>query len=1064
MIYLYPSNRLENLSVLLHEVLKASNQGIFEPQTILASNNGMEDWIKLELARQRGISMNLKFQKPQAFFWDTMSTILARPLQLNSELYSREVLRWRILKHLKSRETLELSQFQELVHYIFDQTTSEEQEQRKWDISSNLADQFEQIMIFRPDWIRSWERESTPHWQALLWKTLQREHPDHFLNLFDSFRSALESRNHLLPDSFCLFGFSSLPPHWLHILKLLGEHSDIHIFFLNPCREYWGDLYRNDPHRGYDSNATSTSTELNQPLLAFLGKQGQEFLSQLQDHAHQEIPSFDEPPSDGPSLQLLQHDLLTLRDSRQFPRIKNFERDDSLIVTSSHNPLREVQTLHDWLLDKLNRSPDLYPHDIAIMCPEIETYAPFVHAVFNTSKQEWNRGQPSLPCSISDQRLGQIQPAIRQILKLLDLKNSRMKVSTILDLLKFSAIARNWGFQAEDIEKLTLWVQNAGIHWGLDQAHKSESLEFDIETDMFTWQQGLKRLLLGYAYEDEDALFQDQLLLHDVEGQDALLLGKLITFIDALKDHRQLQSQMRTVPEWREYSENMVTTFFNVEGSGVASLEALFDGMRKLVYQTQIAGYSEKIHCLEWKVRLESNLEPSGTGPFIGGSITFCSLIPMRSIPFKIIAVLGLNQDQYPRKRPVSDFDLLAADKRRVGDRNRTDDDCYLFLEAVISARQSLYLSYQGRDPKTNDTLEPSTVLTELMDYLKDAYGWDKNGMLRQASLQPFHPNNYRGQSRSFDPIWFRHIKPQNDRNNLICLDSSQLQEVDLDEVITFFNHPLKHFAQSRLGLFFRDPQPKELLDLEPFCPTHLQRYQFQNEWVQLKLNGKPTEHLIQKSLLSGQYPESKLSKQTLEAWRGPADTIADLLSKPQFQSFMVQAHYNWNGSTVHGQAYRSGGEFLFWRLGRAREKDLLNVWIHHLFFHLSAQSNRDTVPLPSRFIFLDPKTEKPTSILFHALPQVEATWSHLMGLWQEGLISPLFLFPELGQEALSQKRIQTLWDGNPFQKGMSGWQEDPYIRYFFSAAPICDDTMKQRVDAIWSPISEAMEGQNLDV
>lgn len=80
----------------------------------------------------------------------------------------------------------------------------------------------------------------------------------------------------------------------------------------------------------------------------------------------------------------------------------------------------------------------------------------------------------------------------------------------------------------------------------------------------------------------------------------------------------------------------------------------------------------------------------------------------MRSLPFKVICLLGLNDGDFPRNTKAAVFDLVAKHPAK-GDRARRDDDRYLFLEALISAREILYLSYIGRDIRKDEELAPSS-------------------------------------------------------------------------------------------------------------------------------------------------------------------------------------------------------------------------------------------------------------------------------------------------------------------------------------------------------------------
>ena len=92
--------------------------------------------------------------------------------------------------------------------------------------------------------------------------------------------------------------------------------------------------------------------------------------------------------------------------------------------------------------------------------------------------------------------------------------------------------------------------------------------------------------------------------------------------------------------------------------------------------------------------------ETRGAKGFISGRVTFCAMLPMRSIPFKVICIIGLNENTFPRQKSSLEFDLMAKHPVK-GDRNNRDSDRYLFLETLISAKERLILSYVGQSEGT---------------------------------------------------------------------------------------------------------------------------------------------------------------------------------------------------------------------------------------------------------------------------------------------------------------------------------------------------------------------------
>ncbi|MDE4963606.1 exodeoxyribonuclease V subunit gamma, partial [Francisella tularensis] len=82
--------------------------------------------------------------------------------------------------------------------------------------------------------------------------------------------------------------------------------------------------------------------------------------------------------------------------------------------------------------------------------------------------------------------------------------------------------------------------------------------------------------------------------------------------------------------------------------------------------------------------------------------VTFCSMTPIRSVQFRVIAMIGLNNGKFPHQESAISFDLIARIGRKKGDRTKRDDDRYFFLESILSARDNLYISYICRSVNTN--------------------------------------------------------------------------------------------------------------------------------------------------------------------------------------------------------------------------------------------------------------------------------------------------------------------------------------------------------------------------
>lgn len=997
---------MENLLVLLDKIQQVSPLPIFSKDVVIVQNAGMQHWLNMSLAKQRGISMNIDYALPSQFLWKLVRTIASDEDVPDQSPFSREVLAWRIFALLADKSVVNDKDFSAATHYwngsfqtssitpntesldttllnqtlnVPDKFTSNE-ELKRYQLACQMADLFEQYLIFRPSWIDAWEngdfsegfagQDDAPEiakWQGKLWYLLTREQSYNPINLIEQaseqLKSGLLTSEHLkdiLPKRISFFGINIMAPMWLSFVNELSEYIDIHFFHLNPCYAYWGDVITEKQAirsiqqwvEGYDD----ISAAVGNPLLANLGQQGREFMALLQGYSTINIDAFEDIDDSVTSpneshhsqtapkitvLQKVQHDILTLSDARQTPTMK---RDDSIVITSCHSALREVQGLHDWLLHQFNNDSSLTPKDILVMCPQVEQYAPYVNAVFARGWQEFDDKVPPLPCSIADRVSKDSEPVVAAFSDLLTLPDSRFQVSQLLSFLRIPAMQNKFNLSIEDIDKISVWLDNASIHWGLDQQHKKQILKTESATNSFTWQQGLSRLLRGFAFGDHETIYDNQLLLPSVEGNDGELLGQLMLILEQLQLFAINMSKERTALQWKSFLNELINELFDTSDDD--GFIIVTQAIEALIEYCDLAKFEEKIDLLIVRDFLNLHFsEPDPGRQFIVGQVTFCSMLPMRSIPFKVIAILGLNDGLFPRQRQPLSFDLMSVTPPMLGDRSRRGDDRYLFLEAIISARKSLYLSYQGKNIKNNAPKQASLVLKELMEYLELAYGWSLlneakestengissqygeetlDGKLRHLPMQPFSAKNYQGALKSFDNHWlniYLSEQPSSDTTQSIKMpfpdmlekdaDGSFVLHIELAQLISFFNNPAKVFAQTQLNLNL-NIHSLELEDVEPFEFDRLQSYLLREQLIQSYLptqvsqtsqrqdrTAEEIEQEVQQTLtaaaLSGKYPDAVTRDSHFEKFKNESQQFSQ---KIQEQKGVIE-QYEHTGITL---------------------------------------------------------------------------------------------------------------------------------------------------------------------
>ncbi len=561
-----------------------------------------------------------------------------------------------------------------------------------------------------------------------------------------------------LPRRLLVFGISSLPRQSLEVLATLGRWTQILLCVHNPCEHYWADIVADQDllraeHRRQRRRAGMPAAvapeNLHQhahPLLAAWGKQGRDFIGLLDEHDDegardryaarlqaigQRIDLFD--PPQGPAevttlLAQLQDDIRDLRplaESRERWPPVDPARDPSIRFHVAHGPQREVEILHDQLLAALNADHSLTPRDIIVMVPDIDAYAPHIQAVFGLVDLQDPR---YIPFSLADQGRRATDPLLKALEALLALPQSRLAVSDLLDLLEVPALRRRFGITEDELPRLHRWVRGANIRWGLHAAQRA-SLELPEQQEdeaRHTWRFGLRRMLLGYAVGQEAAAWHGIEPFDEIGGLDAALLGPLTRFFAQLDATWRTLREPATVTDWCARLRQLLADFFdagdNGSGEDAFTLLQLETALQDWQEAADAAGLTETLPLSivgeHWLAQLD---ERGLSQRFFAGAVTFATLMPMRAIPFRLVCLLGMNDGDYPRQRKPLDFDLMGQDYR-PGDRSRREDDRYLFLEALLSARERLHISWVGRSITDNGVRPPSVLVGQLRDHL--ATGW----------------------------------------------------------------------------------------------------------------------------------------------------------------------------------------------------------------------------------------------------------------------------------------------------------------------------------------------------
>ncbi len=1101
-LFLHTGNRLEILVAELGCVLSEPLDSPFAPDIVLVQSLGMRRWITLQLAQQLGICMQCEFPFPGQYLANALREHV--PDLAPPDAFSPELMTWKI--HRLLPELRERPEFAPVRRYIADNDPL-----KLYQLSSRIAALFDKYLVYRPALLMEWEadpaetfgelfrfnRARQPFsgdeaWQAELWRALNPDRLVHFAAAVERLSAAPEFGSNPAfgfeqsefeesaegegsnSKRVCIFGISSMAPAQMRVFFHLAASRPVHLFLLKPSSEYHGDdlTPKQLAKRGLPISAAGN------PLLVSLGRQNTHFLEVLLEtderagHRLRYPAERFEEPAHGTLLHQLQRDILYARnpalDENGDPAPKSAvsPEDRTLQIHVCHSPMREVEILYDQLLDLFNSPGAPLPREVLVMTPEIEKYAPFIYAVFGHPESSSLR----IPFSVADRLPRSESVAIDTFLRLLELPQSRCTAPELYALLQSAPFCAKFGFAERELEQIRQWIYESGVRWGIDPKHRAETGVPGFKEN--TWRHGLDRLLLGYAMRGGNQTLFEEILPHDeVEGNSAELLGRLVSALEAIFLTIEQLAEARPLGEWPAVFESVVNRFFedDDEADAVRQLREVFCENGQLATVAKNAGPEQMVAFEAMRAHLAGLLgETEQHGHFLTGGVTFCALKPMRSIPAKAIWLLGMNDGVFPRQIQAVQFDLMARNPA-LGDRSLRDDDRYLFLETILSARDRLCISYLGRSQHNNESAPPSVVVSELLDAADLSAAFPENQTARQFlvvehRLQAFSAHYFQpgGKLFSFSRANARasSARLRANRQEAPFFDAplgepdAESRNVELDTLVKFFANPAAMFLKRRLGIHL-ESDDAILPESEPMVMNRLQDYGVKQALLQSRLAGgaRPRSQAFTAQAL---LPPGSLGMQHFEGLDRAVEKFhAKLLplignGKPDEPRAVDLRIGNFALGGVLNSFYC--GQLVLFRPSKIKTKDRLRAWIQHLAW---CAAHPDAAIKPAILAGEDEE------IRFAAPARpAEELLRELLEIYWSGLREPLPFFPESAFAFMTSKKMDIegrlrdallKWRGDGFRT--PGENEDAACRLCFGESEPLGDEFQRLAEAALGPM-----------
>ncbi len=558
--------------------------------------------------------------------------------------------------------------------------------------------------------------------------------------------------------------------------------------------------------------------------------------------------------------------------------------DRSVQVHACHGRARQVEVLRDAILHLLDEDATLEPRDVIVMCPDIETFAPLIQATFGAGDVFEDDDElealpadvrpPDLRVRLADRSLRQTNPVLGVVARLLDLVDERLTASQVLDLADREPVRRRFGLDDDDLARIEDWVAASGIRWGLDAAHRAP---FKLEAlDAGTWRAGVDRLLVGVTMtEDEQRLFNDVLPLDDVDSGAIEVAGRFAELVDRVQNAVDALSAPKTIDAWAAAiadAADALTATTERDAWQRAELDRL---LGDVVAEAE-NGSATSLVPAEIRALLAERLKGRPTrANFRTGHLTICTLMPMRSVPHRVVCLLGMDDGVFPRKSPRDGDDLMLADPH-VGDRDARTEDRQLLLDALLAATDQLIVTYTGNDERTNLVRPPAVPIGELLDVVDRTVRTDegraRDRVETRHPLQPFDPKNFTpgelmpAHAWSFDPVTLHGARALTTERAPAApflagpLPAATATLVELEDLVRFAGHPVRAFLRQRLGISVGD-YADEVADALPVELDALERWGVGQRLLDGVLAGASIEACIAAEIARGMLPPGQLAK-----------------------------------------------------------------------------------------------------------------------------------------------------------------------------------------------------------
>lgn len=865
---------LKNLSI------KGTFAQFFAKQpTVIVQNVGMSQWVKLASSQQSGASPRVDIQLPSAAIFRLQREYLG----IDQVYFAK---RWPLTQRIAVllEQLKEHDQMIEATKQWLDPKSESLSDRRRWNFAHLIYDTFDEYELYRYDQLNKW-RAAPNDWQKYLMQHLYADSEPGFR--FKSMLASLakiDEKPKILAPSYHFFALPTMVPYQLEWVKKISQHRPTYLYLLN------------DELSSFESISTKKQDNL-WHFGAYISEQKQELVQLIQQSLASLKPSYIHLANDSPAggnvvkakneLDLLKQKLSS-RELLSLPKVAALtDSTEHIHIASTHNRLREVEVLADWLNQKIlsanatqsnGNEEAITASDMLIIAPNIADYRPHLASVFNTEDSPFPvQFDTQIPRNSGKNNLNE---ALDFGLNLLV---GRCKSTEIKEWLSFKAIKDFLEIQDAELNRVGELLELSGIRWGLDKEHRKS---FNLpNSNTNSWEFGLQRLILGSTSGELTDLYHGIDALDKLQTQDDLaLIGKVHFITSHLKKHTvELNSTKKTMQEWfawmQQFFEQVVDTIELTKT--INSIQNQLGVYNEDEVQKPSIDTDEAISFGIFKSIISKELTAKKSSGYRQSGRMLCSdMVPMRNIPFKVIALLGLNDGEFPRTEQRAVFSYLnKIEEYRAGDRSRKLDDRALLKDYIWAAQQYLFISYQGKDAFTNEKKPPSPLIAQLIMEVEKIREIDDDSRAKVVTEYPMQAhslqykayelnspsknvlNQVQKQENTFYTTAHKRLGTRITTDfweSLFEVEASAITspvELSVEQFAKRLSNPIPEFVKGRLGIYLRENEFFDESD-EPFNLNALDNHQLLDALLKgnLERDALTPQNLLAKGYCSDYY------------------------------------------------------------------------------------------------------------------------------------------------------------------------------------------------------------------